>query len=467
MISRGGLELQLIKSGLKHTSTDDGSYDLFGFVMRCSRPRVSMALGSLPPRNPNCFHVSWNLSNQVVRIDVFVAFYFLAVVVMTWRAESLAANEACIQAEQPARDNLPTVLQFSKYMEISRTVTNTDHEQVLLGRDVASGYHGIIAIHSTALGPAVGGTRFWNYASEEEALADSLRLSRGMTYKNALARLPLGGGKSIIIGDNKSPNREALLRAHGRFVETLGGRYITAEDVGTNPTDMEIVRQETRHVAGLLGRSGDPSPFTARGVFRAIQASVKYLWNSDYLSGVVVSLQGCGNVGYHLAKSLRAAGSKLIVTDVDAAKISRVVNEFGAVAVQPNEIFGVRADIFAPCALGGVVNDQTIPQFRVRIVAGAANNQLLEERHGEMLTDRDILYAPDYAANAGGVINGCVELLGWEPARASRRVDEIYDTILTIFGNAKADGIATNKAADRLAEDRLQKKADELEMSPG
>lgn len=352
-------------------------------------------------------------------------------------------------------------------MEISRKVTNTDHEQVVFGRDAVSGYRGIIAIHSTALGPAVGGTRFWNYASEEEALADALRLSRGMTYKNALAKLPLGGGKSILIGDNKTSAREALLRAHGRFVETLRGSYITAEDVGTSPADMEIVRQETSHVAGLLERSGDPSPFTARGVFRAIQASAKYLWNSDDLSGATVSLQGCGNVGYHLAKSLRSAGSKLIVTDVDAAKMSRVVEEFGALAVQPNEIFGVRADIFAPCALGGVINDQTIPQFRVRIVAGAANNQLLEERHGEMLADRGILYAPDYAANAGGVINGCVELLGWEPARASRRVAEIYDTILSIFESAKADGITTNKAADRLAEDHLQRKSKGLEMLRG
>jgi leucine dehydrogenase len=341
-------------------------------------------------------------------------------------------------------------------MEITGKVTNTDHEKVLIGHDSVSGYHGIIAIHSTALGPAVGGTRFWNYINEDEALTDALRLSRGMTYKTALAGLPLGGGKSIIIGNNETPKREALLRAHGRFVETLKGRYITAEDVGTSPADMEIVRLETRHVAGLLGHSGDPSPYTARGVFRAIQASIKYLWNREDLSGVTVAIQGCGHVGYHLAKMLHGAGSQLIVTDVNANSMSRVVDEFAAEIARPGEIFSARADVFAPCALGGVINDRTIPELKAQIIAGAANNQLLEERHGEMLREKNILYAPDYVANAGGVFNGCTELLGWEAERASRKVDEIYDTILTIFESAKAQGITTNEAADRLAEDRLR-----------
>jgi len=342
-------------------------------------------------------------------------------------------------------------------MEITEKFTNTDHEKVLVGRDSESGYRGIIAIHSTALGPAVGGTRFWHYASEDEALTDALRLSRGMTYKTAVAGLPLGGGKAIIIGDNKTRNREAILRAHGRFVETLGGRYVTAEDVGTSPADMEIVRLETRHVAGLLGQSGDPSPYTARGVFRAMQASAKHLWNSDNLSGVAVAVQGCGHVGYHLAKMLHAVGAKLIVTDVNRDSVSRVVNELAAETVQPSDITRVRADIFAPCALGGVINDQTIPELKAQIVSGAANNQLLEERHGEMLRERNILYAPDYVANAGGVFNGCTELLGWDAARAAKKIDEIYDTILTIFENAKALGITTNKAADKLAEDRLRR----------
>ena len=342
-------------------------------------------------------------------------------------------------------------------MEITEKVTNTDHEKILIGRDAASGYHGIIAIHNTSLGPALGGTRFWKYASEEEALTDVLRLSHGMTYKNALAGLPFGGGKSIIIANNgTTTNREDLLRAHGRFVDTLKGRYITAEDVGTSPEDMEIVRQETPYVAGLLGRSGDPSPYTARGVFRAIQASSKFLWNTDNLSGVMVALQGCGHVGYNLAKLLHEAGAKLIVTDVNENNSSRVVDEFGAAMVQPDEIFSVQAQVFAPCALGGIINDQTIPQLKVQIVAGAANNQLLKERHGEMLRERNILYAPDYVANAGGVLNGTIELLGWKPEEAARKINEIYDTLLRIYESAGAQGLTTNKAADQLAEERLR-----------
>lgn len=342
-------------------------------------------------------------------------------------------------------------------MEITEKVTNTDHEKVLIGRDAAIGYHGIIAIHSTALGPAVGGTRFWKYASEDEALTDALRLSHGMTYKNALAGLPLGGGKSIILAHNGTPDREAVLRAHGRFVETLKGRYITAEDVGTGPEDMEIVRRETSYVAGLLGRSGDPSPFTARGVFRAIQASSKFLWNTDDLSGVTVALQGCGHVGYNLAKQLHEVGAKLIATDINEQNQRRVADEFGAEMVQPHEIFSVQAGVLAPCALGGIINDETIPELKVGIVAGAANNQLLEERHGAMLRERNILYAPDYVANAGGVLNGSTELLGWKAEDASRKIDEIYDTILRIYESAQAQGITTNKAADQLAEERLRR----------
>lgn len=344
-------------------------------------------------------------------------------------------------------------------MQIIEVTTTTDHERVLIGRDEAIGYHGIIAIHSTVLGPAVGGTRWWNYATEDDALTDALRLSQGMTYKTALAGLPLGGGKSIIIGNHTTANREALLRAHGRFVDTLQGRYITAEDVGTSPADMEIMRLETQHVAGLLGRSGDPSPFTARGVFRAIQASVKFLRNTDDLAGMTVALQGCGHVGYNLAKWLHEAGAKLIVTDVNAESVARLVESFSADTVHPSEIFSAPANIFAPCALGGVINDDTIPQLQAQIVAGAANNQLLEERHGTMLRNRNIRYAPDYVANAGGVLNGCVEVLGWKPEHALRKVDGIYDTILRIFQSAETEGITTNQAADRLAEDRLRSAA--------
>jgi len=341
-------------------------------------------------------------------------------------------------------------------MEITEIVTNTDHEQVLVGRDRASGYRGLIAIHSTVLGPAVGGTRFWNYSSEDEALTDVLRLSQGMTYKTALAGLPLGGGKSIIIVNNTTWNREALLRTHGRFVDTLKGRYITAEDVGTTPADMEIMRLETQYVAGLAGASGDPSPSTARGVFRAIQASSRFVWDTDDLSGRTVAIQGCGNVGYNLAKWLHDSGAKLIVTDVNSNNLARVAGELAAETVQPNDIFSVVADIFAPCALGGVINDQTIPELKAKIVAGAANNQLLEERHGTMLSERNILYAPDYVANVGGVLNGCRELFGWTTEQALSKIDDVYDTILRIYENAQAQGITTNKAADLLAEQRLR-----------
>jgi leucine dehydrogenase len=317
-------------------------------------------------------------------------------------------------------------------------------------------YRGFIAVHSTKLGPAVGGTRFWKYENDEVALNDLLRLARGMTYKNALAGLPLGGGKSIVLRPEGEFDREMIFRAHARFVDTFGGSYITAEDVGTNPHDMAIVRLETKHVAGLYGLSGDPSPFTARGVFRAMQAAANYRWSSDSLAEKRVAIQGCGNVGYHLAANLHRAGAQMIVSDVDQTKVERVVKEFGASVVSSTDIYASEADVFAPCALGGIINDETIPQFKVEIIVGGANNQLLEERHGEEIEKRDILYAPDYAANAGGIINGCRELLGWEESQTTAKIDEIYDTVLAIFGTAKAEGIATYKAADRLAEDRLQ-----------
>lgn len=322
-----------------------------------------------------------------------------------------------------------------------------------------NGYHGLIAIHSTRLGPAIGGTRFWHYRNEEEAIDDVLRLARGMTYKNALAGIPFGGGKSIIIRNDQPLAREEIFRTHGRFVDTFAGRYITAEDVGTSPADMEHVRKTTQHVAGLMSGSGDPSPVTARGVFRAIQAAAKYRWGSDSLAGRTVALQGCGNVGYHLASYLHDAEAHLIVSDIDAQKVDRVVKDFAASAVAPDEIFDADADVFAPCGLGGVINDQTIERLKVEIVAGAANNQLLEPRHGDALAAREILYAPDYAANAGGVINGCRDLLGWELAQAAAKVDLIYETLLNIFQLSASQGITTYKAADQLAEQRLASKS--------
>ncbi|MEP6622187.1 MAG: Glu/Leu/Phe/Val dehydrogenase [bacterium] len=340
-------------------------------------------------------------------------------------------------------------------MKLFDTIAGMGHEQLVICNDSSAEYRGIIAIHSTTLGPALGGTRFWNYASDEDAIIDALRLARGMTYKNAVAGLNLGGGKSVIIGNNKTADREMIFRAHGRFVESLGGRYITAEDVGTSTADMDFVHMETKNVSGLAGRSGDPSPVTAHGVFRAIQASAKERWGSDDLSTKTVSLQGAGHVGYYLSKELHEAGAKLIITDIDAERVKAVVNEFGAKFVSPDEIYGVQADIFAPCALGAIINDKTIPQLRVEIVAGAANNVLLEERHGVALEEKGILYAPDYVANAGGVINVYSELAGWSSARSFRKADEIYDTILKVFAIAKADKIPTYVAADRLAEQRI------------
>ena len=340
-------------------------------------------------------------------------------------------------------------------MKLFDTLAEMGHEEVVLCSDPSCGYRGIIAVHSTKLGPALGGTRFWQYASDDEAITDALRLSRGMTYKNAVAGLNLGGGKSIIIGENKTKDREAIFRAHGRFVESLGGRYITAEDVGTSTKDMDYVHMETGHVAGLAGKSGDPSPVTAHGVFRAVQASANRMWGTDSLEGKTVTIQGCGNVGRYLAKELHEAGAKLIVSDIDPTKTKRVAEMTGATIVQGDAIFTADADIFSPCALGGIINDQTIPKLKVQVVAGGANNQLLEERHGDALQARGILYAPDYVANAGGVINVYGEVAGWDAQHALDKADDIYDTILKVFDIAEANRIPTYEAADRLAEQRL------------
>ena len=327
---------------------------------------------------------------------------------------------------------------------------------VQLGEDAECGYRGIIAIHSTRLGPAVGGTRLWSYDSFDEALSDALRLSRGMTFKNAAAGLALGGGKSVILKPSGAFDREMLFRAHGRFVDSLGGRYITAEDVGSSPADMAIMRQETPHAAGLAELSGDPSPVTARGVFRSIEAAAFHRWGSSALQGRRVALQGCGNVGYHLARELFAAGASLTVADVNAPAAARIARELQATVVDPRQIHSTAADIYAPCALGGVLNSGTIPELHCEIIAGAANNQLLEAADAERIEARDILYVPDFIANAGGVINGTRELLGWDRERALAKVEAIYDTTLQIFRLATSHGITTAAAAEQVALARLQ-----------
>jgi leucine dehydrogenase len=337
-----------------------------------------------------------------------------------------------------------------------------DHEQVVFCHDSSAGYRGIIAIHSTALGPAVGGVRMWRYASLGAALTDVLRLSRGMTYKSALAGLDLGGGKSVIILDADrqydAAAREALLRAHGRFVDSLGGRYVAAEDVGTTPADMETLLRETKHVAGLAANDGDPSPHTALGVFRAMQGGAEARWGTRELAGRTVAIQGCGNVGAHLARLLHEADARLVVTDVDPARITRVAVGGDAEVVMPDRIYDVPADVFAPCALGGILDDATIPRLRVGLVCGAANNQLLEPRHGDALAERGILYVPDFVANAGGVINGARELLGWSADRTARQIDALGDTVRQVLGAAASLGVSPQRAAEALAEERLDRR---------
>jgi len=331
------------------------------------------------------------------------------------------------------------------------------HEQVVFCHDRVSGLKAIIAIHDTTLGPALGGCRMWPYASEEEALIDVLRLSRGMTYKNAAMGLNFGGGKAVIIGDPRRDKSEELFRAFGKFVESLGGRYITAEDVGTTTDDIATVAAETRYVVGLPERSGDPSPATAYGVFRGIKASLREVFGDESLSGRTVAVQGIGNVGYHLCRYLHEAGARLIVTDIFQDRVRQAVESFDATAVPADEIYDVECDVFAPCALGAILNDDTIPRLKCRIVAGSANNQLAEPRHAAELARRGILYAPDYVINGGGVMNVSEEYhpSGYNRDRAYARVARIYDKLQQVYAISRSEGITTAEAADRMAEDRI------------
>src|SRR5437870_8490658 len=304
-----------------------------------------------------------------------------------------------------------------------------EFEEVVFFHDAPSELRGIVAIHSTTLGPALGGTRFYPFPSDQEALRDVLRLAKGMTYKAAAAGLDLGGGKAVVIGDPKRIKNEELLRAYGRFIETLGGRYITAEDIGTNRDDMDVIRRETRYVTGVspeLGGSGDPSPVTAYGVSLGLMACVEEAWQEHSLAGRRVAVQGVGKVGYHLVKYLIEAGASIVVSDVDVDAVGRVVRDFGVDTAEPEKIHAQECDIFAPCAMGAVIRDDTIPDLKCRVVAGSANNQLDRSEHGEALAEVGILYAPDYVINAGGLINVADELQGYDPERARARVDTIY-----------------------------------------
>ena len=333
-------------------------------------------------------------------------------------------------------------------------------EQLVVCHDKTSGLRALIAIHDTTLGPALGGTRFWNYETEDQAIEDVLRLARGMTYKAAAAGLNLGGGKGVIWGDSKKDKSEELWRAFGRFVQTLNGRYITAEDVGTSVQDMDLVNLETDHVTGVSkakGSSGDPSPKTAFGVFRGMQACAKEAWGSDDLKGKVVAVQGVGNVGYYLCKHLHEVGAKQIVCDINQEAIDRVVKEFGVDVVAPDEIYDVQCDVFSPNALGAVINDETIKKFKCKVIAGGANNVLAEDKHGDMLEEKSILYAPDYVINAGGLMNVADELTGYNEERALEKISTIYDNVAKVIEIAKRDKIPTYKAADRMAEERIER----------
>lgn len=344
------------------------------------------------------------------------------------------------------------------FMEIFKYMEKYDYEQLVFCQDEASGLKAIIAIHDTTLGPALGGARMWTYASEENAIEDALRLARGMTYKNAAAGLNLGGGKTVIIGDPFKDKNEEMFRALGRFIQGLNGRYITAEDVGTTVTDMDLIHEETNYVTGIspaFGSSGNPSPVTAYGVYRGMKAAAKEAFGSESLEGRTISVQGLGNVAYKLCEYLHNEGAKLVVTDINQAAIDRVVNDFGATAVAPDEIYSQEVDIFSPCALGAILNDETIPQLKAKVIAGSANNQLQDSRHGDYLHELGIVYAPDYVINAGGVINVADELYGYNRERAMKRVDGIYDSIEKIFAISKRDGIPTYVAANRLAEERI------------
>jgi leucine dehydrogenase len=334
-----------------------------------------------------------------------------------------------------------------------------EYEEVVHFHDHPSGLRAVVAIHSTALGPALGGTRFYPFPSEREALRDVLRLARGMTLKAAAAGLDLGGGKAVIIGDPKRDKSEELFRTYGRFIESLGGRYITAEDVGTSREDMDVVRRETRWVTGVskrLGGSGDPSPVTAYGVFQGIRACAEEALRTSSLEGVRVVVQGVGKVGYHLAKHLAEAGARVTVADVDVDAVGRAVNELGVDTVEPQKSHAQECDIFSPCALGAAIRDDTIPGLKCKVVAGGANNQLERPEHAEALADLGILYAPDFVINAGGLMNVADELIGYDRERAMAKVEGIYRTLREAFRRARVAGITPAEAAARLAEDRMR-----------
>jgi leucine dehydrogenase len=334
------------------------------------------------------------------------------------------------------------------------------HEKILICQDEKSGLKAIVAIHSTICGPALGGTRMWNYVSSEEALTDVMRLSRGMTYKNAISGLNLGGGKAVIIGDSATQKSPELFRAFGTFIESLNGSYITAEDVGISPEDMIYVSERTKHVTGLPGKKGDPSPVTAYGVYMGMKASAKFQYGSDELKGKKIAVQGVGHVGEYLIDYLHKEGALVTITDINQDLLKRVAQKYSCKVVNPEEIYDVDMDIYAPCALGATINNETIERLKCSIVAGAANNQLKQEDiHGYELMKRGVVYAPDYLINAGGVMNCYAEVHNFSDSQVMKMAEDIYQTTTQILNLSRDQNIPTFLASNRIAEERLLKEA--------
>lgn len=351
------------------------------------------------------------------------------------------------------------ISQFDEHSIFSQ-LNRFGHQKIVFCSDPDTGLKAIIAIHDTTLGPALGGTRMWAYKTEIEALQDVLRLSRSMTYKAAITGLNLGGGKAVIIGDSHVQKTEALMRRYGRFIQNLNGSFITAEDVGTNPRDMEYIRMETEYVTGVpesIGGSGDPSPVTARGVFMGIKACVKEFYGNDSLAGKSVAIQGIGQVGENLVGLLRDENAKVYVSDINEERLSQVAKKYGAEAVANNNVFDLDVDIFSPCALGATVNTETINRLRCSIIAGSANNQLADEEvHGRMLLDKGIMYAPDYLINAGGLINCYSEIAGFNKKKTLQMAENIYEATRGVLKKSKDENIPTNEAANKIAEKRIE-----------
>lgn len=333
------------------------------------------------------------------------------------------------------------------------------HEQIVFCNDEETGLKAIIGIHNTTLGPALGGTRMWQYANEWDALNDVLRLSRGMTFKSAITGLNLGGGKAVIIGDAKTQKNDALMRKFGEFVDSLGGKYITAEDVGMETRDMDVIREVTPHVTGVSeakGGSGNPSPVTAYGVYMGMKAAAKYKFGSDDLGGKKILVQGVGHVGETLVQHLAKEGANIVLNDINEARLQALSEKYNAEYIVGGDIYGMDMDIYAPCALGATVNDQTIQQLQAKIIAGAANNQLADElKHGKMLQERGIVYAPDFLINAGGIINVYAEVVKYDKAESLRRTENIFHTTLEILQLAEKENITTHQAAFNMAQARI------------